>query len=97
MTGHETPRFVSAILDWPPTWFVVRLALLSAYLIGGVTKLGNWPSAVAEQVHFGVHPPELTAALTWRKGRRAHPTDRQDDGRGLAGRRGHRCDARRQL
>ena len=64
MTGHETPRFVAAILDWPPTWFVVRLALLSAYLIGGVTKLGNWPSAVAEQVHFGVHPPELTAALT---------------------------------
>jgi len=58
------PAFVDTILGWPATWFVARLALVSAYLIGGVTKLGNWPSAVAEQVHFGVHPPEVTAALT---------------------------------
>jgi len=60
---HE-PRFVDAILAWSPTWFVARLALLSTYLIGGVTKLGDWPSAVAEQIHFGMHPPELTATLT---------------------------------
>ncbi|AOH85160.1 hypothetical protein AWL63_15535 [Sphingomonas panacis] len=58
------PTFVDAILCWPATWFVARLALVSAYLIGGVTKLGDWPSAIAEQVHFGVHPPEITAALT---------------------------------
>lgn len=64
MSGTATPRIVAAILDWPPMWFVARLALLSAYLIGGVTKLGDWPSAVAEQVHFGVHPPDVTAALT---------------------------------
>jgi uncharacterized membrane protein YphA (DoxX/SURF4 family) len=64
MQGGQNPRFVDAILDWPATGFVARLALLSAYLLGGVTKLGNWPSAVAEQVHFGIHPPALTAALT---------------------------------
>lgn len=63
MNGRQ-PAFVDTILGWPATWFVARLALVSAYLIGGVTKLGNWPSAVAEQVHFGVHPPEVTAALT---------------------------------
>jgi uncharacterized membrane protein YphA (DoxX/SURF4 family) len=58
------PSFVRAILGWPATWFLARLALISAYLIGGVSKLGDGPSAVAEQVRFGVHPPELTAALT---------------------------------
>lgn len=63
MSGRQ-PAFVDAILGWPPTWFVARLALVSAYLIGGVTKLGDWPSAIAEQVRFGVHPPEITAALT---------------------------------
>ena len=58
------PRLVDALLDWPVTWFLVRLALLSAYLIGGVTKFFDWPGALAEQVHFGLHPPALTAALT---------------------------------
>ena len=62
--NDRQPAFVDTILGWPATWFVARLALVSAYLIGGVTKLGDWPSAVAEQVHFGVHPPEVTAALT---------------------------------
>ena len=63
MSGRQ-PAFVDAVLGWPATWFVARLALVSAYLIGGVTKLGDWPSAIAEQVRFGVHPPEMTAALT---------------------------------
>jgi len=63
VSGRQ-PAFVDAVLGWPATWFVARLALVSAYLIGGVTKLGDWPSAIAEQVRFGVHPPEMTAALT---------------------------------
>lgn len=58
------PRFVDAILDWPPTWFLARLLLVGAYLLGGVVKASDWPAAVAEQAHFGMNPPALWATLT---------------------------------
>ncbi|MCW1988354.1 UNVERIFIED_ORG: putative membrane protein YphA (DoxX/SURF4 family) [Sphingomonas sp. R1F5B] len=58
------PRFVDAILDWPPTWFVARLLLVGAYLVGALAKLGDWPGAVAEQAHFGMTPPALWAGVT---------------------------------
>jgi uncharacterized membrane protein YphA (DoxX/SURF4 family) len=61
---HTAPRFVDAILDWRWTAALARLALVSAYLLGGIVKLGDWPSAVAEQVHFGLHPAAVWAALT---------------------------------
>lgn len=64
MTGADDPRFVDAILDWRPTWFLARLALVGAYLLGGVVKATDWPSAVAEQAHFGMSPPAVWAALT---------------------------------
>ena len=59
-----TPAFVRTILDWRVTWFVARLALVSAYLLGAVVKLADFPAAVAEQAHFGMHPPVLWAVLT---------------------------------
>jgi uncharacterized membrane protein YphA (DoxX/SURF4 family) len=58
------PRFVHIILDWPPTWFLARLLLVGAYLVGAVVKLLDWDAAVAEQVHFGMSPPALWAGLT---------------------------------
>lgn len=58
------PRFVDAILDWRPTWFLARLLLVGAYLLGGLIKLADWQGAVAEQAHFGMHPPAFWAALT---------------------------------
>lgn len=58
------PRFVDAVLDWRPTWFLARLLLVGAYLLGGLVKLADWGGAVAEQAHFGMHPPALWAALT---------------------------------
>jgi uncharacterized membrane protein YphA (DoxX/SURF4 family) len=58
------PRFVGAILDWRWTGFLARLALVGAYLLGGLVKASDWPAAVAEQAHFGMHPPALFAALT---------------------------------
>lgn len=64
MPHRDTPAFVEAILGWPATWFLARLALVGAYLLGGAAKLGDWPAAVAEQAHFGLHPPALWAALT---------------------------------
>ena len=58
------PRWVAAILAWPGSGFIARLALVGAYLVGGVVKLADFPAAVAEQAHFGMTPPALWAALT---------------------------------
>jgi uncharacterized membrane protein YphA (DoxX/SURF4 family) len=52
----HNPRFVDAILAWRMTWVLARLGLVSAYLIGGVTKLLDFPGAIAEQAHFGLQP-----------------------------------------
>lgn len=64
MKPDQDPRWVDAILDWRPTWFLARLFLVGAYLLGALVKLGDWPAAVAEQAHFGLHPPALWAGLT---------------------------------
>jgi uncharacterized membrane protein YphA (DoxX/SURF4 family) len=64
MSPGAEPRLVDAILDWPPTWFIARLLLVGAYLLGGVVKLTDWHAAVAEQAHFGMSPPAFWAALT---------------------------------
>ena len=59
-----TPRWVRTILGTPLIWPAARLALISAYLIGGLTKLSDFSAAIAEQEHFGLHPGWLWAALT---------------------------------
>lgn len=64
MTCRDLERPIDRILDWDGTWLLARLALVGAYLLGGLVKLTDWPGAVAEQAHFGLHPPELWAALT---------------------------------
>ncbi len=64
MTFRDLERPIDRILDWDGTWLLARLALVGAYLLGGLVKLTDWPGAVAEQAHFGLHPPELWAALT---------------------------------
>jgi uncharacterized membrane protein YphA (DoxX/SURF4 family) len=38
------------------------LALCSAYLQGGIDKLLDFPGAIAEMAHFGLHPAALFAA-----------------------------------
>ena len=63
-SSTTNPRFVDQILDWPPTYFIARLALAGPYLLGGLVKLTDWPGAVAEQAHFGMAPPAVWAALT---------------------------------
>jgi uncharacterized membrane protein YphA (DoxX/SURF4 family) len=59
----DTPRWISAILAWPWTWRAARVALVSAFMIGGITKLSDFTAAIAEQEHFGLHPGWLWAAL----------------------------------
>lgn len=57
-------RLAAAALDWRGTGFLARAALCSAYLLGGIVKLLDFPAAVAEQAHFGVPLPTLSAGLT---------------------------------
>lgn len=59
-----TPRLITALLDWPGSWLVARLALTSPYVIGGLAKLADWQGAVAEQAHFGLQPAAVFAVLT---------------------------------
>jgi uncharacterized membrane protein YphA (DoxX/SURF4 family) len=63
-SNSSSPRWVKAALESPLTWICARLGLVCAYLLGGLTELFDFPSAVAEQAHFGLHPPELWAVVT---------------------------------
>ncbi|APO55836.1 DoxX family protein [Bradyrhizobium diazoefficiens] len=65
MPAAATPNRISVILRWPLLWHAARLALVSAYLLGGFTKLLDFAGAVAEQEHFGLYPGWLwaTAAI----------------------------------
>ncbi|MBN3793290.1 DoxX family protein, partial [Burkholderia sp. Ac-20353] len=57
------PAWIRALLAQPWVLPLARLALVSAYLIGGVGKALNFDDAIAEQAHFGLHPAALWAAL----------------------------------
>ena len=61
----DTPRWIGAILSWSWLQPVARIALTSAFLIGGIQKLVDFPGAVAEQAHVGLQPAWLwaTAAI----------------------------------
>jgi uncharacterized membrane protein YphA (DoxX/SURF4 family) len=64
MNSHaDTPHWVSAVLAWRWTWLAARVGLVSAFLIGGETKLLDFTAAIAEQEHFGLHPGWLWASL----------------------------------
>jgi uncharacterized membrane protein YphA (DoxX/SURF4 family) len=58
----DNPRWVRMILSWPWLLPISRIALVSAFLIGGIQKLVDFPAAVAEQAHFGLQPAWLWAA-----------------------------------
>jgi uncharacterized membrane protein YphA (DoxX/SURF4 family) len=58
----DTPRWIAAILSWPLMLPVSRVALASAFIIGGIQKLVNFGGAIAEQAHFDLRPAWLWAA-----------------------------------
>ena len=58
----DTPRSIAVILSWPWLLPLARIALVSAFLIGGIQKLIDFPGAIAEQAHFGLQPAWLWAA-----------------------------------
>jgi uncharacterized membrane protein YphA (DoxX/SURF4 family) len=59
----DTPGWIAAILSWPALLPISRIALVSAFLIGGIQKLTDFPGAIAEQAHFGLQPALLWAAV----------------------------------
>src|ERR1700751_6036298 len=59
----DTPRPIAIILAWPWLWPACRIALVSAFAIGGFTKLLDFAGAIAEQEHFGLRPGWLWATL----------------------------------
>ncbi len=60
----QDPVWVNEILRWQWLLVAARLALTSAYLLGGMTKLLNFSAAIAEQERFGMRPAWLCAAVT---------------------------------
>lgn len=59
----NSPSWVEMLLRQPWVMPLVRIGLVSAYLVGGVSKLLHFDAAVAEQVHFGLQPGWLWAGL----------------------------------
>lgn len=59
----RNPAWLSALFGRRWLLPLTRAALVSAYVLGGVTKLAHFHAAVAEQEHFGLHPGWLWAAL----------------------------------
>jgi uncharacterized membrane protein YphA (DoxX/SURF4 family) len=57
----DAPRWVAATLTWPPLVLLARIALTSAFWIGGLQKLSDFRGAVSEQAHFGLQPAWLWA------------------------------------
>jgi len=48
-----------------PLWmWLARFGLCLAFLYSGVSKLLDFPAALAEQAHFGLNPPALFALAT---------------------------------
>ncbi|PFH26401.1 MULTISPECIES: DoxX family protein [Burkholderia] len=62
-TVYGNPAWVRALLSQPWTLLLARLALVSAFLIGGIAKALDFDGAVAEQARFGLHPAALWAVL----------------------------------
>jgi len=63
VSALEQPRWVRSLFGLPGVWLLIRLALVSAYLIGGIAKVSDFPAAVAEQAKFGLSPPQVWAVL----------------------------------
>lgn len=64
---HDTTGFPSTesgfkrLLRSRVTEFVALVALCSAYIQGPIVKLLDFPGAIAEMEHFGLHPSEAFA------------------------------------
>src|SRR5262249_17297291 len=61
---NVTPGFVSALLRAPSLRLVARIAFACAFGWGALTKLIDFPGAIAEAQHFGLEPAALVVVAT---------------------------------
>lgn len=59
-TGSRN-ALVAGVVAAPATRFIALLALCAAYIQGPLTKLFDFPGAIAEMEHFGLHPAAFFA------------------------------------
>jgi uncharacterized membrane protein YphA (DoxX/SURF4 family) len=64
MDSLATPEFVRAILEWPGTWLLARLALVVTFLTSGLSKIVNFPDGVAEMAQARMPVPAAMALLS---------------------------------
>jgi uncharacterized membrane protein YphA (DoxX/SURF4 family) len=64
MTSLATPEFVRAILEWPWTWLIARLALVATFLASGLSKIAGFSGGVAEMAQAGLPAPSAMALLS---------------------------------
>lgn len=55
--------FLADIVAAPVTRTVALLALCSAYIQGPLTKIFDFPGAIGEMNHFGLHPAAVFAVI----------------------------------
>jgi uncharacterized membrane protein YphA (DoxX/SURF4 family) len=60
---QDSPSWVARLLDQWWMLLLLRVALVSAYFVGGVNKLMDFHGAILEQEHFGLRPGAIWAAL----------------------------------
>ncbi len=66
MTNHPSPSIrprglLREVVAAPATRTIALLALCAAYIQGPLTKIADFPGAIAEMQHFGLHPAALSA------------------------------------
>jgi uncharacterized membrane protein YphA (DoxX/SURF4 family) len=64
MNGLASPDFIHAILIWPWTWPIARVALVVTFLASGINKVIDFPSGVAEMAEARLPAPALMAVLS---------------------------------
>lgn len=67
MSSYSFPKrrfgFVQSVLTMPAVKSAALLALCAAYIQGPLTKIADFPGALAEMQHFGLTPPAVFAVL----------------------------------
>lgn len=58
---HRSRQFLERVISAPATRSIALLALCAAYIQGPLTKILDFPGALAEMDHFGLHPASFFA------------------------------------
>lgn len=59
-----TPALIGALLESRGLFLLARILLCVPFFLSGIAKIADFPAAVAEMAHFGLHPPAAFAVAT---------------------------------